>query len=310
MNPIKYICVINPKAGKGKDENYGDYIKALFKTHSIECEIEYTNHQGHAFEITQEKIQNGSRNFVIIGGDGTLNEVVNGMFSQSETPTNELYLGMIPQGTGNDWARYYNIPRDVEQAISLIASRNTILQDVGKIDYQKIGKSHQSFFINIAGFGFDAAIVVATNKMLDRGHRKKIAYLFNLIKCLFSYKDIPMEIEINNEKFSIPVFSINVGNGKYSGGGMIQTPDAKIDDGILDVTLYSNLSKWTVITNLPKLYNGKILNAKGITGFKTTSLKVSSNTPIYGEVDGETIGDNQYIINVLPKSLNVIVEKN
>lgn len=305
----KTLFIVNPKAGKGKPSDLINELKPAINKYEINGELVFTEEQGDARLLTQKAISKGVRHFVVVGGDGTLNEVVNGIFMQKEVPSSEFYLGIIARGTGNDWSRYYNMPHSINEAMSVIAGDYSIPQDIGKIEYINNDISKDAYFINIAGFAFDAAVVQATNEMLERGKRKKSAYLFNLLKVMIRHKNVPMEIQVNNQLIADNVFSISIGNGKYSGGGMVQTPNAVINDGYLDITIYLNLTRWAVIKNVSKLYNNRILEVKGIKDFKTKELIVKTNNSSLAEIDGEIIEGNTFKISVIEQSLNILCPK-
>ncbi|MDD4149972.1 MAG: diacylglycerol kinase family lipid kinase [Bacteroidales bacterium] len=303
----KYFFVINPNAGNEGGKLEWPKIVTMLKSNSIEYDFAFTQHVGHAEEIVTQKILESYRKFIVVGGDGTMNEVTNGIFKQKSVPTTEIYLGLIQMGTGNDWARYYDMKPDYNEEMERLKNCPSRIQDVGKIEYRCEGEQKSAYFINIAGLCFDSTVVKGTNEMKERGRRTKFAYLISLLKSLIKYKPWHLKIHINDEILEGPFLSISIGNGKFSGGGMIQTPDAKIDDGYLHVTIYQNMPKYKMITNINKLYNSKILTVKGITSYKTKGFKIESEEPIFAETDGELIGSTPYEISILPASLNVIV---
>ncbi|MDD2386508.1 MAG: diacylglycerol kinase family lipid kinase [Bacteroidales bacterium] len=303
----KYFFVINPNAGNEGGNLEWPKIVNMLKTNSIEYDFAFTEHVGHAEEIVSQKILESYRKFIVVGGDGTVNEVTNGIFKQKAVPTLEIYLGLIQMGTGNDWARYYDMKPDYKEEMERLVNCPSRVQDVGKIKYSSDGEQKSAYFINIAGLCFDSTVVKATNEMKQRGRRTKFAYLISLLKSLIKYKPWHLKIYINDEILEGQFLSISIGNGKYSGGGMIQTPDAIIDDGYLHVTIYQNMPKHKIITKVHKLYNSTILEIKGIKSFKTKGFKIESKEPIFAETDGEIIGSTPYEISILPSSLNVIV---
>jgi YegS/Rv2252/BmrU family lipid kinase len=303
----KTLFIINPKAGNGKPDELVKELKPAIAKYNIKGEFVFTANQGDAKLLTQKSIKSGIRHFVVVGGDGTLNEVVNGMFQQKEISTSGFYLGILPRGTGNDWSRYYKMPHNIDEAMKIIAGNYSITQDIGKIEFYNHAIKNEAYFINIAGFAFDAAVVLATNQMQERGKRQKSAYLFNLLKCMFQHKNMHMDILVNEQKISDNIFSISIGNGKYSGGGMVQTPNAVINDGILDVTVYLNLKKIAIIKNVSKLYNNKILEVKGVRSYKTDNLTIKTPSISIAEIDGEIIEGNIFNISVISNSLNILV---
>jgi YegS/Rv2252/BmrU family lipid kinase len=303
----KYYFIINPNAGNEGGGREWPKIETMLKSNSIEFDFSFTEKVGHAEIIVQEKIVESYRKFIVVGGDGTLNEVTNGIFKQKHVATNEIYLGLIQMGTGNDWARYYNMKPDYQEEMERLRECPTKLQDVGIVEYLFEGEERSSYFINVAGLCFDSTVVKATNEMKERGRRTKFAYLISLLKSLIKYKPWHLKIFINGEVLEGEFLSISIGNGKFSGGGMIQTPEAVIDDGYLHVTIYQNMPKFKIVTNVKKLYNSKILTIKGIRSYKTKDFRIESKEIIFAETDGEIIGSTPYEISIIPSSLNVIV---
>lgn len=306
-NRKQYLFIVNPNAAKGKAGKDWIRIEKFIRKRDVLYKAVLTRAPNHAISIVEEEISLGYKNIIIVGGDGTVNEVVNGIFKQTIVPPETLGVGIIPVGTGNDWSRYYDVPKSYKKALNNIFSDNEFSQDVGKLTHTIDGESHIQYFINIAGFGFDSQVVKATNSMQDRGNRLPIAYLFNLMRVMFAYKSLPMKINIDNEKINEKIFSISIGNGKFSGGGMKQTPNAVINDGFFDVTVYSDMSIWKIIRNVGKLYNGKIGNVDSVNTYRCHKITVQDGPELLAEVDGEIIEDGPFEIEILPSALKVLI---
>ncbi len=302
-----FYIIINPNAGKKEAIKHWPIIYKELKKTGIDFKYEFTEEPGHCINIVKNRIKEGFNKFICVGGDGTLNEIVNGVFKQKYADPSNIFIGLIPIGTGNDWRRYFNIPLNYTEAIEIIKKQKVFKQDVGQISHFSNGDKTNSYFINIAGLGFDSTVAKTTNKIRSRGNRTKFAYMLGLGKSLFKYKNWDLKIEINNEKIEKKVLSVSIGNGKYSGSGMIQTPNAIIDDGMLDVTIFEKMPKTKIMFNVNKLYNGKILKVKGIKNYRTDNIKIESKHKIFAETDGEIIDDGPYEISVLKKALNVYV---
>lgn len=303
----KYFFLINPNAGNQCANREWPVIEGLLKEKVVDYQFEFTTGVGHAESIVNQKIFEGFRNFVVIGGDGTLNETINGIFKQVVVPTTDIYIGLILMGTGNDWARYYGFTTDYKIEIDRIINAKSVRQDVGKINYYIDDRSKCGYFINVAGLCFDSVVVKATNIMKERGRRTKSAYLVSLLKSLIEYKPWNLKIFVNDEILQGNFLSISIGNGKYSGGGMQQTPEAVVNDGFLDITIYENMPKIKIIINIKKLYNGKIMSIKGVRGLRTKSVRIESSQKIFAETDGELIGNAPYEISIIPSSINIFV---
>lgn len=303
-----YLFIVNPNASNSKAGKDWKHIEKLLRKRQVIYKAVLTTQSGHALNIISEELQLGYKTIIVIGGDGTLNEVVNGIFHQKIVPPEQIKLGIIPVGTGNDWARYYKLPRKYNKALDRIFNHETHFQDVGRIRYTYNGKETISYFVNISGFGFDAKVVNNTNEMQERGNRAAITYLYSLLRCLFSYKADVLNLIINDKHIHQKVFSLSIGNGKYSGGGMRQTPDASTNDGLFDVTVYDDMSVWKILINLPRLYNGKVKKLKSVTSFQTSKLIVyNNNNPLMAETDGELIRGTHFEIEILPSALRILI---
>jgi len=303
----KYFFIVNPNAGNSEAEHEWINILEVINKNNLDFDFSVTKFNGHAEQIISEQIKAGHRNFIIVGGDGTLNEVTNAVCKQKEVSSKDISLGIIQMGTGNDWAKYYGFDKDYQKAIDRFKQKNTKFQDVGLIRYNDGSENKEAYFINIAGLCFDSLVVKTTNQMKARGKRTSLSYMFNLLKNLINYKPWHLKIHINDEILEGKFLSISIGNGKYSGGGMLQTPNAVIDDGLLDVTIYENMPKFKIAANVRRLYNGTVGKVKGVRMFKTKELLIESEQDIFAETDGEIIGSAPYDISIIPGAIKVFV---
>ncbi|MEA3447589.1 MAG: diacylglycerol kinase family protein [Bacteroidota bacterium] len=303
-----YLFIVNPNAGNSKAGKDWRRIEKILQKREVKYKAMLTAQSGHALNIISEELQLGYKTIIVVGGDGTLNEVVNGIFHQNIVPPEQVNLGIIPVGTGNDWARYYKLPRNYNKALNRIFKHKTHFQDVGRVRYTYEGKENISYFVNIAGFGFDAEVVNRTNVIQERGNRAAITYLYSLLRCLFSYKAEELNLIINDKHIRQKVFSISIGNGKYSGGGMRQTPHAVINDGLLDVTVYDDMSVWKIVVNLPKLYNGRVKKLNTVSSYRSSKLAIfNENKPLFAEIDGELIKGTHFNVEILPSALRILL---
>jgi YegS/Rv2252/BmrU family lipid kinase len=301
-----WLVIVNPNAGNGKGKKDWEQISTYLSKHGIAFSERFTEKKGHAITISMEAIGLGYRNILCVGGDGTLNEIVNGAFNQKLCPANEITLGLIPVGTGNDWGRMFGIPLNYEEAIMIIKDNKTMLHDIGLVSCYNDNVKDGRYFINIAGLGFESVVVKRTNIQKDQGKGGKAIYLYNLLMSLISYKNTKAEIIIDGEKTEANIFSLNVGNGKYCGGGMRQTPFAVPDDGILDVTIIKGMGRLEIIRNLKILYDGTILNHPKVAGYKCKNIKVSSASILYVEADGESLGHTPAEFSIIPSGINIV----
>jgi YegS/Rv2252/BmrU family lipid kinase len=307
-NTVEWMVIVNPNAGIGKGKRDWGTISGLLTKYGISFKSVFTVCPKHAIELTRDCILQGFRNFIVVGGDGTLNEVVNGVFGQTICPSLEIVLAMIAVGTGNDWGKMYGIPHSYEESIKIIRNRKVRPQDVGLVEYVNENKPEKRYFLNIAGMGFDALVVQRTNRQKEMGKNGKAIYLVNLLKSLMIFKPAHIELDIDGQKISKDFFTISVGIGRYSGGGMLQTPHAIPDDGLFDITIIKKIGKGDIILSLKKLYDGSILKHHKIEGYKAREIRIESNPQIYLEADGETLGNSPDSFLILPRSIGIVYE--
>jgi YegS/Rv2252/BmrU family lipid kinase len=305
-NLTEWMAIINPNAGNGKGKKDWERISNLCKKKNICVLPEFSESKGHAAELTREAINSGYRNIISVGGDGTLNEVINGVFTQNQCSPKEVVIGLIPVGTGNDWGRMFGIPLVYEGAVNVIKDKRQMLHDIGIVSYMSDNVQHKRYFINIAGVGFESIVVRKTNKQKDKGRSNTAIYFYNLLSSLISYRNVEADIIIDGNKIAGKIFSINVGNGRYCGGGMRQTPDALPDDGLLDITVIREMGRIEIIKSLKLLYDGTILSHPKVDGYRAKNLRVESRSLLYAEADGESLGHTPVEFSILPSAINIV----
>lgn len=302
----KWLVIVNPNAGTRKGIRDWKEISHLLTKSAIEFEHVFTEGIGHAIKITTESIMAGYRRFIVVGGDGTLNEVINGIFLQSEVPSLEFVVGMIPVGTGNDWGRMYGISSDYHKAVKAIAESHTSLQDVGVAFYQNGHSEATRYFINAAGIGFDAEVVRKTNVDKQHGKGGFLIYLINLISSLAGYNAQRVSIDVDGIQREGDIFSMSIGICRYTGGGMIQAPNALPDDGLLDITIIKKIGRLEVLQNIPRLFNGTIARNPKVELLQGKNITISAEKDIYLEADGETLGHSPFRFGLLPVAVRTI----
>ena len=306
MNKTNWIAIINLAAGGGKTEKDWLSIEQILRKEGIRFEPYFTDRRLHASIIARNKIKEGYSKIIVVGGDGTMNEVINGVFAQKRIRTTEVMLGMISVGTGNDWAKTFNIPSDYEGAVRTIKRQHTFIQDAGLVNYQKNGKEWKRYFINIAGMGFGARVVERSNHMKEKGKSGPLLYFYNIFYSLIKYKSKSAVIEIDGTSYNRRIFSLNVGIGKYNGGGMIQVPHAIADDGLYSITLIKKMGKLTILANIKKLYNGKITQHSKVETYMAKTVQINGSSLIKLETDGETLGHGPVSFKIIPRSIRIV----
>ncbi len=306
MNKSNWIAIVNLTAGGGKTEKDWPRIRQYLVKHGIVYEPCFTHKRLHASIIARNKIKEGYSKIIVVGGDGTMNEVINGVFSQKRISTTEVMLGMISIGTGNDWARMFHIPADYEEAVLTIKQQKTFIQDAGLVSYRKNEKEWKRYFINIAGMGFGARVVERSNRMKAKGKSSSLLYFYNIFLSLLKYRSLNAQIAIDGQVFDRRIFTMNVGICKYNGGGMIQVPHAVADDGLYSITLIKSLGKLNVLANIKRLYNGTIVKHSRVETYLAKSVHIDGSPRLQVETDGESLGHGPMDFQIIPHSITVI----
>lgn len=309
MSRQKWMVIANPKAGKNKVlEEWSQIDKALISA-GIEFDAVFSKSKYHSIELSVKAVREGYRHLIAVGGDGTIHEVVNGIFFQKEVPPHEITLGVIPAGSGNDWVRMYNIPADYTTCAQIIASGHTKRQDICRVDVFESMVPQTRYLMNGCGIGLDAAICRECNSMKERGKEGKFIYVQAAARSFFKMRSSMFRIEVDGKLyFQGKALSVALANGVYSGGGMIQAPDAVMDDGLVNVTVIGNMTKPEILVRFKELFTGRIYDIPDISHTTGKHVKIDildGEQPI--EVDGEVIGTNPLELTVLPKALNVCV---
>jgi len=308
----KWLVIVNPNAGRKKGKKDWEKISKLLIQEGILFKRVFTKEINHAIHLSIKYIEQGFIKIIVVGGDGTLNEVVNGIFTQNFHPPLEITLGMIPVGTGNDWCRMYGIPLKYKKAVQIIANEKSFSQDIGKVEYFNSNKKETRYFANVAGLGYDAFVAKKTNRLKEKGGGNSFAYLLNIVLGLFQYKTKFIELKIDNKlKFKGRIFSMSVGICRFNGGGMMQLPNAIPNDGIFDLTIIKKTTKMKVVKNIKNLYDGSFIKMPEVLTFTGKSISIISKPikNVFLETDGESLGHSPINFEILPRSLNVIVNK-
>ena len=294
-----WLVIANPISGQGRAMHHRHEIEAVLRRHGLTFSFEISERPGHTTELAQAAIERGCRHILAVGGDGTVNEAVNGIFRQHAAPTADITLGVLPIGTGNDWARTHRIPKEYSEVATLMARNASRLQDVGVADFGARGVRH---FINVAGIGFDAHVVAG---MPDRT-LGPLAYLAGLAKGLFTFQPVQLALDAAGEKHAGAFFDIFVCIGHYCGSGMMVAPQAEVDDGRFDITLIKALSRWEVLISLRRLFDGTLLTHPKVAALRGNEASVESPLSLPVEADGELIGHTPVRFTLLPRALRVL----
>ncbi len=300
-----WFVIVNPASNSGRGQKYWDKnIAQKLVLSGLQFETVFTEHEGHGIELTTQAIAKGYRNIIAVGGDGTYNEVVNGILNQKEVLPTNITLSMIALGTGNDWVKTMHIPTNIDDAINVIKNGKTYIQDIGLATYYQGTQKKQRYFLNVAGTGFDAYVA----QRLEGGKRfGKLTYFIELFLGLINFKTIPIRVKTKAKEAKAKVFTVAVGICQYFGSGMKIAPNAVPNDGLFDITLIKDISKVGVIKQLKNLYDGSFVKHPQVETFRTTNISIQSSQDIYLQLDGELLGHGPIEFEIVPQSLKVLV---
>ncbi len=299
--------VVNPAAGSGKAKKIAPVLLQKIKSLSDSViNLTFTGKKNDAVSITREAIIKGTGMIIAVGGDGTINEVVNGFFKNNE-PLNPLCeLGIINCGTGGGYARTLGIPQGLEQQIELILRPGSINLDLGLISYQDFsGNTISRFFVNECqtGIGSKVASVVGKNYKIFGG---TLAFGLMATVQAILIKPLQLDLEYDNEPVQkSSLIGLVVGNGIECAGGMKLTPDAKLNDGLFDVLSMHEMSIAQRLLNLSKVYSGKHILSPYFSVKKCKRIKIRSDQKVTLEADGEVLGYSPFEISILPSAIRI-----
>lgn len=302
--------IINPKSGKKAYRRQRLYLFKLLKQRHQPFTYKVTKYMGHAIELARELVENGYDELLVLGGDGTFSEVVNGVMSSRVADKSQIRLGLMPRGTGNDWGRYWGLTRDHKRSLDTFFYHSRLQPiDVGCLTYCRNGEEYRHYFVNSVGFGIDARTVQKTHTMKYYVGSHGILYFVSLLAALFTHKSVPMKIQIDNsEELHDPLFTMNIGNGPFTGGGIKQNPDANPCDGIFHGMFVPRLTMRLVREALPKLFNGRLTEVSFIKYFTARQVRLNTCRYTVFEADGILVDAcGPYTIDLLPHALQMVV---
>lgn len=291
----RYCLISNRVAGSGSAGAYIDRVKALMENRGVDFEIRETQYPGHATELAKAAVDEGFDVIVAVGGDGTLRET-----ALSVVHTDRV-LGLLPCGTGNDYARPLGIPTDAEAALDILLNGETRTVDAGMANNQ--------IFFNIAGFGFDVDVLDYTEEFKPKCRNGETAYRLGCLKAVLGLKLRRSTLTFPDGTIERNVLMAAAGVGTHFGGGMNVLPESDMSDGLLDVCIAHDVKRIGVLKLLPKFIKGKHLGLKCITYRKATEVSVVCDPVSRIEVDGERMDGTPVTFRILPGALKVRAPK-
>ena len=300
----KWFAIANPKSRAGKSEGLLNRVEALLIKNQIDFELHKTYVAGDEIMLVEKATSLGYRKILCIGGDGTIQKIVAGIQIQKNIPKENILFGLVPLGTGNDWAKSKGISLKISESIPFLNSGKIKAQDVGLANIKAGEKEIKRYFITYSGVGFDSFML---KKIQSYKWLGKFSYLFCALMNFMNYKNIEVEIETDEAKINSKVFLLGVGLCKFTGGGMqlIKTPAGT--SGQLNMTIAQDLSKMEIIKIFFSLFNGGVFKKHKILTLSSKKiLIVAKNTVLTCQGDGEIFGAGKVSYSVVKKGLRYI----
>jgi YegS/Rv2252/BmrU family lipid kinase len=310
------LVIVNPKSAAGSTESRWAQIASDLRAHFGAFQVAFTKKAGDGADLAKRGAAGGRKFIIACGGDGTINEVANGILESGK----DIELGVLPSGTGGDFRRTLNMPKEAREAAKGLREGATKTIDVGKVTFFNHQNEQISrYFLNVSSFGLSAAInerVKAKNSfgwLPFDAIRGKAKFAFSTLQEFFDSEFTTVRVKIDDrEEKSLNTINFCVANSRYFGGGMKIAPDAKLDDGFLDVVNIGDIKTAKILLNAYKLYNGSHLELEEVKSTLARRIEVSAanaNQTIFIETDGELPGKLPAIYEIVPRALKVRVPK-
>jgi YegS/Rv2252/BmrU family lipid kinase len=293
---MNHLFIINPAAGKGKNLKLIPMIEKIFKDKEDQCLIEVTKGIGHATEIAKSHSEKGDYRIYSVGGDGTLNEVLNGMVNSSSS------LAVIPSGSGNDFIKsIYNFSKQdkIEDILHKMIK--------GEEKYIDLCEFNDRYFINIASVGFDAEVAynsIRLKKLPFIGG--KLAYILGIILTVFNYKSYKLSISIDGKIISLDALLVAIANGRYYGGGINVAPKAEINDGLFNICAIEKVGRFKILTLFPKVIKGTHAEIKEVSFYSGSKVRIESDEEIAFNIDGEITKGKEAEFKMIKNGIKII----
>lgn len=286
-----WFAVVNPHSSNGKTLNKWPLYHKRLRDEGYPIDYAYTTGPGDGVDITKKVLKEGYTHIISVGGDGTMNEVVNGFFSSNGLINQDAELAVFSHGTGCDFTRTLQIPKGIEGFIEILNKGRKRKVDVGEaLYYDDNGQQSQRYFLNVADVGLGGETVARVNRQ-SKLLGGKLSFLIGVVLSILRYQNKVMNCEIDGKIICTGrQNSIMVANGRYIGGGMMIAPHAELDDGFFDVVVLGDFSTWTLLRHIPKIYRGTHLIIPGVNVYRGRSVTITSDEKILLDIDGEQPG--------------------
>jgi YegS/Rv2252/BmrU family lipid kinase len=311
---LRPFLVVNPRSGNGATARHFDAILRAVRSAIGDAKHAFTERAMHAAELTRAALKAGYDLIVAVGGDGTMNEVVNGFFQPArpgEPPKpvrSGAALAMLPRGTGGDLRRTVGLDRNLDRCAARLSGESGAV-DVGRVDYvADDGSLASRYFINVGEVGVGARVVEIANRSSKR-LGGKVTFVLASLRALAGWHDQRVRASFDGGPAEdLSVTSLAIANGKYFGGGMMVAPEARLDDGQFHVTIWSGYGLSDFVFKSASMYDGSHVNLKGTRTRTARTVRVdpTGSEPVDIEVDGERVGRLPATFTILPGALQLV----
>ena len=298
------VVIANPRAGRGKVEAALPRVERVLRDAGLGYRIVRTDRAGHATEVARDALLGGERYLVAVGGDGTVHEVVNGMFTGGRPIAADAVLGVVKAGSGGDFVRSFGLPGDAAQAAKHLAGDRVRRIDVGQVTVTSGAEQITRYFANIAEAGLGGAVVTRAARLgrFLGGARYACGFWLTLP----GFRPATVRLDADGQAFEWQAYNVVVANCRFYGGGMQISPKSEPDDGALDVLIMTG-PKSDSFTTLPKVYRGAHLPHRNIAELRASRVRVETDQPFPVEADGEILGTTPATFGIIPDVIRLKV---
>ena len=303
--PEKTIFLVNPASANGSTGRRWPELARRAAAAGLEGATLFSERQGHLAELAREAALDGAELHVVVCGDGSVNEVANGLAGLGRQPE----VAIVPRGTGWDFSRTFGIPRKVDDAVHVALEGDVRTIDVGRASYRAWdGSDATTSFANVASAGMSGAIAQRANET-TKALGGKASYLWATFAVFSGWEATESEVVVDGERRTGRMFDVVVANGRFFGGGLQICPEAEPDDGLFDVLTIGDVTKRDLVLTMPKMYRGTHLPHPKAELLRGPSVTVTSETPLPIELDGEQPGTTPVTFEVAAAALRLRVPR-
>jgi len=303
--PSHTVFLVNPASANGSTGRRWPELARRAAAAGLEGATLFSERQGHLAELAREAALDGAELLVVVGGDGSVNEVVNGLAGLGRQPA----VAVVPRGTGWDFSRTFGIPRKIDDAVQIALQGDVRTIDLGRASYRAWdGSDATAWFANVASAGMSGAIAKRANET-SKALGGKASYLWATFAVFSGWAATEIEVAVDGERRAGPMFDVVVANGRFFGGGLEICPEAEPDDGLFDVLTIGDVTKRDLVQTMPRMYRGTHLPHPKAELLRGSSVTVTSETPLPIELDGEQPGTTPVTFEVTAGALRLRVPR-